>query len=287
MALPLVSGDLNGERIPMREHRENRRVLILGDSWLRGLGPERRKASGRLIAEAFGASVLLDLSAISRTATDFARDYLDQIADFKPEVAILSIGGADSLIFPAWPIQRFIDRYAPPHWHGVEGLVRPVAYPRSRLRRVRQQIEVTVKLCFKQVVVNAFGGRRRVSLGDLEVAVRAILAHLTALGTPMVVLGYCAVDGWSSPKSTKSLWKTNALLARICEDFSAATYVPTASMVDCWGDYLADHVHMNASGHQHVADGVIKALLQEGEPWASLLTRHRAVDDPKGADLIG
>lgn len=249
-----------------------RRVAVLGDSWIRGLGPERRNAFGKLIAHGIGATDVLDLSAISRTAPDFAAEFLETMRDFQPDIAIVNLGGADSLIFPAWPVQRFIDRFAPPRWHGVEGLMPIARYSSDKRRRRRQRIENFAKIVLKQVVVNVLGGRRRVSVADFEQATRTVMTFLHRQGTSMVVLGIGTVDPLLSPKTNRSVDKTNAVLIRLCEEVPGAIFVPTTPHIHRWGDYLSDHVHLNREGHRHVADGVLADLKQRSLPW--LATEH-------------
>jgi len=246
-----------------------RRVLILGDSWVRGLGPERRAAFGKLIAKGIGATELVDLSAISRTAPDFVNDHLVAVRESAPVIAIVNIGGADSLIFPAWRVQRFIDRFAPPHWHGVAGLMPIARYSRDRKRRRRQIVENVAKVMIKQLIVNLFGGRRRVGVPEFESAARTLMSQLHQLGTLMIVVGLGPVDPFLSPKTNSSVRKTNVVLARLCDELPGAVFIPTTRMVRRWDDYLSDHVHLSADGHRHIAEGVLAALAQRGDQWVA------------------
>jgi len=61
-----------------------------------------------------------------------------EIAAFAPEVALVCVGGADSLIFPAWTVQRLIDKYAPKEWQGVEGMMPLARYSRDRWPRLAE-----------------------------------------------------------------------------------------------------------------------------------------------------
>lgn len=252
------------------------RVVILGDSWIRGLGTSKR-TFGRMIAASLRASEVLDLAAISRTAPDIVAAHLHEIVEFRPDVALLCVGGADSLIFPAWTVQRLIDRYAPPQWQGVEGMMPLAMYSRDRWRRARQRIEQTFKVLIKQALINLFGGRRRVSIAELDTSVRRILEVLDRSECDVVCIGFAKVDGWLSPKANASVAKTNALLESIMAAHPRAAYVPTDTLAQRWDDYLPDHVHLNLRGHRHVSDGVTQHLREIGFRWAAAEAAATAV----------
>lgn len=258
------------------------RVVILGDSWIRGLGTNKR-TFGRLIAKGLDAAEILDLSEISRTAPDIVAGHLDEIAAFAPEVALLCVGGADSLIFPAWTVQRLIDKYAPKDWQGVEGMMPRARYSRDRWPRLRQQIGQTFKVLIKQALINVFGGRRRVSVGELDVAVHRILEVLDLGGCHVVCIGFARVDGWLSPRANASVAKTNALLRSIMSTQPRAVYIPTDELVQRWDDYLPDHVHLNLRGHRHLAEGVLAHLREANFRWAQLPAGVSAVNGDSGS----
>lgn len=244
-------------RRPLRLTTREPRTVVLGDSWIRGLGPERRQAFGKRLAAAAGASAVLDLAAVSRTAVDVVDDHLDAITAFAPDLAVVGVGGADSLIFPAAWIQRAIDRHAPPAWHGVEGLMVPAYRPRDRRRRWMQRAETVAKLGVKQVLVTVFGGHRRVGVAEFETAMRTLLDHLSTLQCAAIVVGFPPVDPVYSPRTNASVRRTNAVLARLCADRDDLVYVESGGFLRRWEDYLSDHVHLSASGHQRVAEGVL------------------------------
>jgi lysophospholipase L1-like esterase len=254
-----------------RDSNEAIRALILGDSWIHGLGSERRKSFGRLIARRMGATEILDLSAVSRTVPDVVADHLTTISEFRADIAIVNIGGADSLIFPPWFIQHLVDRFAPSNWHGVEGLQPRALYARTRSRRLRQRIEYVAKSSVKQLSINLAGGRRRIPIADLETAIGTVLHALAEQGVTTVVVGFGQVSHFSSPRTWRSLKQTNRLLHRQAALLPRTIFVPTADFIDCWDDYLPDHVHLNADGHAKVAAGVVGSLEAAGESWAALM----------------
>jgi hypothetical protein len=257
----------------------DRRVLILGDSWIHGLGSGRR-VFGLMIAKELMASDILDLSAISRTAPDIVRDHMAEITAFAPHLTIMNIGGADSLIFPAPWIQRFVDRHAPIEWQGVEGLMPLAMYSRDRRRRIKQKVEQFAKTVIKQLLVNLFGGHRRVSLDELQAAAKTILDAVTRNDGLALVIGFGFADGWTSPKSNASLGRTNALLEALCLESPSRIYIPAHQFLRRWDDYLMDRVHLNLAGHRHITEGVINELSRTEGPW--LMSHQRAYPDVIG-----
>lgn len=255
----------------------DRRVLLLGDSWMCGLS-SRKGTMGRLLAERVGATEVLDLSAISRTTTDMVRDHLDGIDRFAPDLAILAIGGADSLIFPTPRIQRVIDKRFPPEWAGVAGLQTRALYSRDKRKRRRQRVESWLKTALKQVLVNLFGGHRRVSLEEFDSNVRAILGVLAAHDTQVVVLGFSKLSHWTSPKSDRSCSATLERLRVVIGDDPRVLYVPVRDALQYWDEHLEDRVHLNPDGHRRVAETVVAAMTAAGGPWANLVR-----EQPEGA----
>jgi lysophospholipase L1-like esterase len=262
------------ERRPAMEpsvERAPRRVLVLGDSWIHGLGSERKRNFGALLCQSLSATEVLDLSAVSRTTRDVVRDHLSSIVQFAPDIAVMNVGGTESLVFPAPPIQRLIDRYAPPRWHGPEGLMPPVRYSREKSRRVRQKLAYIAKLILKQIVINLLGGRRRTPLGEFGDAAMEILELLASLGTSVIVIGVGPVDGRLSPRTNRSIADTNVLLRRLVAAKPNCLFISSQQMPRKWDDYLSDRVHLSRSGHQRVADGVMTQLSRSGAPWTALL----------------
>lgn len=253
------------------DHSEAVRAVILGDSWIHGLGSERRKSFGRLVAKRLGATDVLDLSAVSRTVPDLVADHLTTIADFRPHIAVVSVGGADALIFPPGFIQRAVDRFAPPNWHGAEGLQPRALYARGKSRRLRQRLEYGAKSLVKQLSINVAGGRRRVPESELDTALTTVLRTLVEQDTLVVLIGFGHVSHFSSPKTWKNLKRTNRLLAQHAELLPRAIFVPVTDLIDCWSDYLPDHVHLNSVGHAKIAAGVVAAITNPGSEWAGLI----------------
>jgi hypothetical protein len=243
------------------------RTLVIGDSWVRGLSKGQGTIS-RLVPAGVGAGSVLDLSKISRVVTDIVADHLREIDEFAPEFALVAIGGADSLVFPARWIQQVIDRVAPPKWQGVEGLMPSAMVYRDRKKRIRQRIEKFGKAVVKQILVAVSGGRRRIPLPDFEAATRQLLDLLEKHGTIVVLVGCTDVDTLTFPKSNRNIHAAQDVMRRVSSDYPFAMYADSIGLVDKWDDYLVDRVHLTRDAHRKVSDGVLAQMLAAGEPWS-------------------
>lgn len=253
----------------MTDHSAPRgpRTLVAGDSWVCGLSKGQGTLS-RMLPEAVAAREVLNISKISRIATDIVADHLDEVDAFAPDLAFLAVGGADSLVFPKPFFQRFIDKHFPPKWQGIEGLQPSAKIVRDRKKRIRHNVESFLKALLKQAMINLFGGHRRVSLEQFEVAVRTIMRTLDVHGTHVVLIGCSDVDGWTSPRSTKNIRATSRLLAKLAEEHPRALYVDSNQLVSKWDSYLVDHVHLTRDGHKGVCAGVVDTMIRAGGRWA-------------------
>ena len=252
------------------------RTLVAGDSWMRGLSKGQGSLS-RLVPAAVQACDVLDISRISRITTEIADEHLEQIDAYAPQFAFLGIGGADSLVFPAPWFQRLIDRFAPPKWHGIEGLQPAAVRALSRRARIRQRVDLVLKTVLKQLVVNLFGSYRRSPIGDFEAAARRILAVLERHGTTTVLMGFTEVEELTSPKTNASIAQTNEVLRRLAREFPHTLYVDTIGAVHKWDDYLVDRVHLSRAGHKKVAEHLMRTLADAGEPFSSLLPARQDI----------
>ena len=212
------------------------RTLVAGATAGYADCPRARAASPAFFPRRSMPAYVLDVSKISRTVPDTVAHCLEDIERFAPEVALLAIGGADSLVFPVQWFQRIVDRFAPPEWVGVEGLMPPAMLPRDRKKRLRKRLEIFAKTLIKQLMINLFGARRRVPLDEVERASEALLSTLDRVDATVVVVGCTDVDDLTFPKSRKNIRATNAMLSRLVVRHANAMYVDPRPMVDKWAD---------------------------------------------------
>lgn len=255
---------------------EGPRVLIVGDSWVHGLLLERKATFGKLVARRLGASAVLDVSGVSRTAKDAVDGYLEQMREFRPTLAIVNAGGTDSLVFPRPVFQKVIDRFAPPDWQGLTGLS-PRARFSSKLRvRVRQRAEQKLKMVFKLLLVYLFGGQRRRPIQETEQALREIMAALSAMGTYIVTVGFAGTDPRLYPRSPSEFRRTNVILEQLAAETVRSIYVDTEHETQRWNHFFADRLHLSPEGHAQVATLILQRMALEG--WPFLATDTASAD---------
>jgi hypothetical protein len=239
------------------------RVLIVGDSQIFGLGTNGRTL-GKLAAERLAATAVLDASGVSKTVGDALAD-ADQIRAFGPSVAVLCCGGTESLVHAGPAVQRLVERWAPPTWHGVNGLDPRPYYSRRLRRRIRQRITSTLKVGVKHVVVRATGGQRRVPSKELERNLRALLALLDEIGCLSVFVSMWEIDERMFPRTGAAFAETQAVLEGCVAEQPGAKLVDAWHALNYWGDFQEDHLHFNETGHRRIAGLVVEAILSATE----------------------
>jgi lysophospholipase L1-like esterase len=234
------------------------RVLVLGDSIAGGLGA-RGRPFPRLVAEALGEPPMLDLSKSSRLI-DESLSMAEQIAAFAPTLAIVQHGAAESIVHPGPLANGLIDRFAPPGWHGVEGL-QPRPYYCSDARKRRHQRRVSsLKLAIKRLVIASSGGRSRMTPEMFERHLGELIAMLHAHDCDVVVLGMWRWDERLHPRSRAAVDGTDAAIRRVVEADPRVAFVDVEATLRCWEDYLDDRMHWNDEGHVRVAAAIVATV---------------------------
>jgi hypothetical protein len=234
------------------------RVLVLGDSIASGLGA-RGRPFPRLLAEALGGPPMLDLSRSSRLI-DESLGLADEIAAFAPTLAIVQHGAAESLVHPGPLVNGLINRFAPPGWHGVEGLLPRPYYSADAHRQRRQRRASWMKLAIKRLVIASTRGRSRMTPDTFGSHLVELIALLHAHDCDVVVLGMHRWDERLHPRSKVVVDGTAAVIRRIVEADPRVGFVDTEGTLRCWEDYLEDRMHWNAGGHRRVTAAIVACV---------------------------
>ncbi|MEQ7847220.1 SGNH/GDSL hydrolase family protein [Nocardioides kribbensis] len=233
------------------------RLLLMGGSTATGLGV-RGRSFGRLCAERLGSASVLDLTG-SGPLIDEAMLRAEEIRQFRPDVALVCCGHAEVLVHPPQRFQACLERFAPASWHGVAGLQpRPYFSTSSSARRFRQRLTSWAKVRVKRGAMR-LGSHQRMDLPDFADHLDALLALLREAGTRVLVVGTWPIDEDLFPRSNQA-WEALAAVLREAAAKHGAEFVDPTPELDVWGDYLADHMHWSASGHERLA-GVVTARI--------------------------
>ncbi len=234
------------------------RLLVLGSSIASGLGT-RGRPFPQLLTETLGDPLLLDLSESSRLI-DESLTMVDEIAAFAPTLAIIQHGSAESVVHPGPLVNRLINRYAPPTWHGVGGLY-PRAYYSSDPRKQRRQRRISsLKVAVKRIVIPLSRGRSRMTPETFEKHLVKLIAILHSQDCDVVVLGMHRRDDRLFPRSAAAADRADAVIRRIAEADPRVVFVDVEATLRCWEDYLEDHIHWNAGGHARVTAAIATAV---------------------------
>jgi O-antigen/teichoic acid export membrane protein len=226
------------------------KIVIIGDSWAAGLGVDR--AYGRLLASELGSDEVLDLAAVSKTTGDGLAD-ADLMREFAPDLAIIFSGGTDSLVLPGPTMQGLLERFGPPSWRGLAGLEPRARYSSDPEKRRKQMRSSAIKKVVKRLVLK-LGGRRRVPVEQYRRDLDALLAILDDVGCDSIFISMFWVDRDLFPGTAEAFVDTQAVLDAAVSRDPRAEQVYVYDVLQYWGDFLDDNLHLNEVGHQRVAD---------------------------------
>ena len=233
------------------------RVLLLGGGTAFGLGI-RGDSFGRRVYARVPTEDVLDLTGSGPLIDEMLKE-LSEIERFRPDLAVLGFGMAESLIHPPLWFQSTLERFAPSSWHGVTGLQPRAVYSATPARRYRQRVVATVKRGVKRTAVS-MGSHRRMSAEDFGRHLEHLVSELTRLRCRTVLINVWAVDESLAPRTNASLVQTQEVVDRLVERHPGLVPVSPGDVLNHWGDYLADHLHFSEEGHDKVATAIVHAL---------------------------
>lgn len=227
------------------------RLLVAGGSTAAGLGA-RGRPFPRRAAELLGGPELLDLSRSGRLI-DETLDHVDDIRRFRPDVALVALGGSESVVHPGPVAKRLIERYAPTSWHGVGGLQPRAYYSTDPARRCRQRVVSWLKVALKHVLIPLTRGGPRMAPEVFGRHLDELLTVLEQAGCATVVLGLWPIDERLFPGTPACFARTEREIVRVTSEHRSASFVDFGSELRVWDDYLDDRLHLNDDGHARVA----------------------------------
>jgi lysophospholipase L1-like esterase len=233
-------------------------VVVLGDSMSVGFGAGGR-SYGAVVSEALGAEKFVNLAALGRTTRQMMEEDTVTVAALRPDVVLAYAGMADSLPHPGERIQRIIERFAPPSWHGVDGLHRRAYFSGSRLRRAQQWVEATAKTTLKRTFIHLTGGYTRMNPEDFGVCLDGMLTELERHAA-VVSVGMFNADERRFPLQQRLNQPFRAQRFAVLADHPRVVPAEIIQRLRCWDDFMSDHAHWNAEGHAAVADEILAAL---------------------------
>lgn len=255
------------------------RLAIIGGSTAAGLGT-RGRSFATIVVEALEEPEVLDLSHSGRMVDEHLA-LGPTIRDFRPDFAIICAGVSESMVHPGPSAQRIIERWAPASWHGVSGLQARPYFSTKPAKRLRQRAVSELKVAVKRSVIKASKGRSRMSPQDFGRNLSGLLALLAELECKSIVIDLWHTDDRLFPRTDEAFQAASVELAAAVKKAPSATRLPLRDVLLYWDDFLADHLHWNARGHQHVADLVLQhiALLE-----AALPEQAAPADDQTGRE---
>ena len=234
-------------------------IAVLGDSTSTGFATQGRSYAV-LVGEALTATTVENFAVFGRTAKLMVDEDLSRVADLRPDMVIVHVGMGDSLPHPGERVQRILERFAPPTWHGVYGLERRAYFSGTRWHRVTQWVVAETKTTIKRALIGITGGYTRATPVEFERYFDQLLTELADRVDVVVSIGLFDVDQHRFPKqhvlNLPFREKRFAVLSRHPQIIP----VEINQRLDHWGHFLPDRAHWNAAGHAAVADEILQAL---------------------------
>lgn len=244
------------------------RVALLGDSVIAGLGV-RGRSYGMLVAESLGASHTLRLARSTHTIID-ALTRVEKVRDYKPDLILVGVGGADGVVHASATLQKLVERFAPKSWQGVEGLEPRAYYVGTKWTRFRQRVTTIIKVTIKHIGVRMGDGYQRVPLDSFAPKLEELFLQLSEIGCPVIVCGISDSDPRYFPRTEAALVEYRKVMSAASARYDNFAYVDIRPPLKRWDDFISDHIHLNPTGHAKVAE----LILDESKP---LLVRAQLV----------
>lgn len=234
------------------------RLAIIGGSTAAGLGT-RGRSFATVVVECLEDPEVLDLS-LSGRMLDEHLGMASTIQAFEPQLTIICAGLSESMVHPGPKAQAIIERWAPAGWHGVSGLQARPYYSTKRVKRARQRAVSKLKVVVKRTVIRTSKGRSRMSPEEFGKNMTDLLDLLEDLGCKTIVLDLWHTDDSLFPRSELAFQAASRELVAAVQKSQSASLLPLRETLHYWDDFLEDHLHWNAAGHQYVADLVLELI---------------------------
>lgn len=235
-------------------------LAAFGDSIANGMGC-RGAAYPQLLADRIGASYI-DLTATSAQLSDVmkARDRA-----MGADIAIISFGITEAMIRPT---ERSL-RLMPPRWR-KPGWMDPRPYFSGHARtRLAQRLESAVRWRVKSALIRLTGGMRWGCPELYEHDLTELVAYLREHGTTtIVVVGRFGHDDRFFPLSSTSCDEFLAVNRQVALEMGVI-FCDGLDICRKWDDFLSDHFHPNATGHERIADRLEDVISLNPSPAVS------------------
>ncbi len=225
-------------------------VVVIGDSSSVGFGT-RGRSYPVLVAESLESPLTL-LADFGKTTRQALAEDLPAVAGCDPGLIILQTGMADSLLHPGRRVQQLLERFAPPTWHGVDGLERRAVYSSRRRTALLQRAGAAAKTTLKRLLVRA-NGWTRMTPDDYAACLDELLTGLEATGAPVVSIEIYRTDERIFPRQRATSAPFVAAHVAVTARHPGVVVVRPDEVLHRWDDFLGDHGHWNAAGHAKVA----------------------------------
>jgi lysophospholipase L1-like esterase len=244
-------------------------LVVLGDSVAQGLGAMGRSFPELLARQARAvAGHPVELVNLAGTATTVAESLavVDAVVALSPSIVIVHHGITEGLVRPRPAVLRFMPR----RWRRP-GWMDPRPFFSSRWpKRLAEKADSALRWRVKTATVRVWGGTTCATAADFERDLERLTARLEQETHALVVLlTHCGADERYFKGSNAALERCRAATERVAARHAARVLLcDVTNVCHRWDDYLADHMHPNAHGHEVIA-AALADLLGHRQEFAS------------------
>jgi GDSL-like Lipase/Acylhydrolase family len=230
-------------------------MVVFGDSVAAGIGVGS-DSYPNLVARALGG----ELHDCSDSATQIDES-LQMVHEAEgADIALIAHGITEGIVRPTNAVLRWMPR----RWRRP-GWMDPRPYYSHRLwKRITQRAESAMRWRIKVLAIRHATSERWCKPDRYEQTLQRMVEELQERGVRRVVIvGNSAVDERYFPGSEDSLQDYLAAGQRVAER-TGGEFCDVSDVCQRWNHFFADHFHPNPTGHQRIADCIIKMITHPG-----------------------
>ncbi|GAA4537842.1 SGNH/GDSL hydrolase family protein [Pseudonocardia xishanensis] len=222
----------------------------------------REQSVGRVAAKMLDAEKVLS-KAKARLLVSEVREGLSKVADFEPDLVILSSGNVEAFVHPHRVVEKAVGRFGPTAWKGDVGMD-PRPYFSTDPEKAREQLrESRIKVAVKNVLVRPFGGYTRMALDEYVRELTTLLDELERTGAAVVLLGPSKVSPYYFPYSDRNLARFERAQREIVATRARVRHISVRDLVPYRTEQQADLAHPDVAGHARLARAVVATVRVE------------------------
>lgn len=237
------------------------RIVIWGDSIAYGLGA-KGEAYGNLIQAKMKSQYNMEVHnfAQSKFQLSDSIQFIEDTIALDPDLVIIAHGTTEAIVRP----KKKDLKHMPIRWQNSQ--MDPRTYYSHRVwKRLVGRMDSAIRWRVKNFLIRHFGNETwctKEYFSDISSSVVDQLLEKTHAG--IVLLSHYGIDERYFPHSLESLNDFSDLVKKVASKHTRTVYCDVRLTCSQWSDYLDDHFHPNAKGHEKIANEILKMISESG-----------------------